>query len=144
MNLFNTFKYLFKSGIKPQGMYAVTRGQHMGQFYVFIDHNPKAEDKYFKVLQIPDNIALYIKKEDIDLGIKYKVLDRVSTLSDKVYTQCVAEFHDKNNTGRVLYSDVKEKDVNIIDTYKESSDEIEIESVINPKTPKEINDQSNN
>ena len=86
---------LFKKyrGIKSRGIYAVTAGQYLGQFFVFIN----TETDVYEVLSMPDNIPMKINKKDIEEGLKNNILDYIETLPKNVYEIACAEYVHRVN-----------------------------------------------
>lgn len=87
MNIFNK-----KHPIK-QGMYAVTRGDYMGEFFIFLFEEVKIPGMY-TIFSLPDKKIKYISEEDITEGFKQGILDFVKKIPKAYYNVCLAEFRE--------------------------------------------------
>lgn len=62
-------------------MFAVTQGQFMGEFFVFIQKELNA----YGFLSLPDNHIHIIPRYEYDNGIKHHVLDKVESVPRKYF-----------------------------------------------------------
>ena len=75
--------------IKKRDMYAVVAGQYGGDFIVFTQDKPI--NGIYNTIVLPDFITRDIKVEDVENGIKIKVLDKVERLKTNVFDLILAE-----------------------------------------------------
>ena len=75
--------------IKKRDMYAVVAGQYGGDFIVFTQDKPV--NGIYSTIVLPDFIVRDIKVEDVENGIKLKVLDKVERLKNCAFDLVIAE-----------------------------------------------------
>lgn len=75
--------------IKKRDMYAIVAGQYGGDFIVFTQDKPI--NGVYNTIVLPDFIPRDIKVEDVENGIKIKVLDKVERLKNLVFDAVICE-----------------------------------------------------
>ena len=79
---------------KPRCVYAVTRGDHLGSFFVYIER--KGDIYWF--LSLPDMKVESIPAKHVLDGIRSGILDRVERLPSDVYKLCQQQYIEGTTT----------------------------------------------
>ncbi len=88
-----------KQLVQLKAMYAITKGVHLGDFYVFYGkeiHELGLPSKY-EFVQLPDFKPISLTEKEVIEGLKEKVLDFVTILKPKAFATLIAEFQFRNN-----------------------------------------------
>lgn len=85
---------LFKSDklVKDRGLYAVTKGQHLGDFYLFYELELSTDGTKYKFVQLPDFHSVILNEEIVKQGIENKILDFITIIKQKAFQTMMAEF----------------------------------------------------
>jgi hypothetical protein len=75
--------------VKKRGMYAVTQGEYIGNFFVFIDDLPILG--WYNTILLPDITEQQLSKKDVEDGIQKKILDLVDCLDKKTYNELIRQ-----------------------------------------------------
>jgi hypothetical protein len=77
--------------LKERGLYAVTAGDHIGEFYVL--HKHLGDELVF--CQLPDFKTVQLKDTTVQLGLSSGVLELVKVLPTDVHTHILKEFEGR-------------------------------------------------
>jgi len=93
-NFWTVFKKLFKKRIRPgyRILYAVTAGDYIGKFIVFVAE----DDKKYDVMAIGGKESfelLSIPIKDVEMGLKSGVLDMVRKIPVELYNILQSEYN---------------------------------------------------
>jgi hypothetical protein len=69
-------------------IYAVTAGDYVGQFFVYIE---KVDNSYC-FLTLPDMYVRYVPTQEFEDGIDKKIVDPVEKMPLEVFNICVAQY----------------------------------------------------
>ena len=88
MKLLDGIKNYFR---KPKigNVYAVTAGQYLGEFLVYIE----TKGGHLMFLSLPDMKVRNISESDVESGLDDNILDKVESLPDDVFTVCKAQYY---------------------------------------------------
>ena len=78
--------------LHKRGLYAITTGDYIGQFFVFIEEIDKKGTKVHKILSLPDMQLQYISDQHVKQGLKSGILDLIRILPKNIYNHCCKEF----------------------------------------------------
>jgi len=85
--LLNGIKTCFRHP-KPRHVYAVTTGDYVGQFFVYVEQ----VDNSFCFLTLPDMCVKYVPVQEFLDGIDKKIVDPVEKMPAEVFDICVAQY----------------------------------------------------
>ena len=81
---------------KKRNVYAVTKGDYLGEFFVYMDK----EESSYVFLSLPDFRIRKVPINDFDSGVDEGVIDMVERLPRSVYIECQEQYTKTlNNPG---------------------------------------------
>ena len=84
--------YLNMAHPRRRGIYAVTGGTYMGEFFVYIE-----EDTDFIFLSLPDMAVRNIPKEKFQFAIDNKILDPTGLLPRHIFNVCLEQYRKNSD-----------------------------------------------
>ena len=79
---------------KPRSIYAVTSGQYVGEFLVYMGLSEDKLEYFF--LSLPKLIKRSVPVKSFKLGLKQRVLTLIESLPEDVYSVCKQQFEQKH------------------------------------------------
>lgn len=76
-------------------IFCVNHGKFTGAHFVFINRTRKG----YNFLSLPEQVNMFVSKQDFEHGIKNKILESIEILPDNVYQICEMQFlkNEKSN-----------------------------------------------
>ena len=75
--------------VRKRELFAITAGVYGGDFLVFTSDQP--ENGSYKTIVLPDIYVRYIKEDDVKLGLKMKILDKVEKIKKFAYNELLKQ-----------------------------------------------------
>lgn len=107
--------------IKKRDMYAIVAGQYGGDYLVFTHTEPI--NGVFNTIVLPDFSDRQIKSEDVENGLKFKVLDKVERLKPAIYEAVILENKHRKEIE-------KKKEIEAINEYNDRREQFTSQDIL--------------